>query len=751
MTSSASVVRSLPAPRPAGLAAAGHGPVRPPLPEGAAPETSLSQLVAPFVWHRWMVAGFVFLGILIAATLALTTERQYAATAKLLVGNEAGTASRLNEARVGFEEQIELLRGPDLAQRVIESLDLADHPMLVDVDADQPRLIDQLVDQLIVIAEPLPVVGAHATQFAERRALARAQAEELREERRLETMLRRFNERLSISQQGTSSVLAVTFRAESPRMAAAVANALVEGHVAAQLEGGRNAMAGAAAILQEQLERLDGDVRAAEAAVADYRDSTGLGGDPAAEQRLAVLEQRLLDNRAALAAQEDRVARLTALRAAGDRAGLIAELETVPAIQRLVGEGVALGQRISQEGVTLGERHPSMLALREELAEVERRIDVEIARRIAAEQAEIDRLASTGDSLRLLVADIETRLSERDRAGIGLAELERRANAARELHESFMRDSLAVAAERALVRPRLRVIQSASPPTQPAAPNTKVMLVLGAIAGGVAGAVAAHLAEFRANTFRSARDVARATNAPVLAVVPRIRQRRRRSTALDDVRDRPRSLVADRLTAALITALAGIETTEGGRVILVTSSQPGDGKSTVAMSLALLAAGSGEQTLFFDADLRRSVFATDAGLKERLGLLDLATPAAEREACRFLLEPRSKLCVLTELGGPDDDPHRVLQAGKMAGVLRELRRRFDLIVIDTPPLLAVSDAHHLMPLADGVIMVSRLGETGRNDLQDAVTRLELARAPLLGNVLIDANGRGRRATRYYAR
>ncbi len=749
MTSSASVVPSLPTTRSGVLAAPGPASARQAVPDAAA-EAGLAQLLAPFFWHRWIVVGCVVGGIVLAAILALNSEPQYAATAKLLVGNESGGSPRVSEARVGFEEQIELLRGPDLAERVIRSLRLDEDPMLVGDDFDQPRLVDRLVDQGLALARQLPGIAAPAARYQERRAAARAQAEELREQRWWETMLRRFNERLTISQQGTSSVLAVTFRAGSPRQAAAVANAIVEGHVAAQLESGRNAMAGAATILQEQLERLDGDVRAAEAAVADYRASAGLGGDPAAEQRLAVLEQRLLDNRAALAAQEARVDRLGELRARGDRAGLIAELENVPTIQRLVVEAAALQQRVSQERVTLGERHPSMLALREEQAEIARRIDAEIARRLAFEESERDRLENAGASLRALVTDIEARLGDRDRANIGLAELERRASAARALHESFMRDSLAVAAERALVRPRLRVIQSAAPPTQPAAPNTKVMLILGAIAGGVVGAVGAHLAEFRANTFRSARDVARATAAPVLAVVPRIRQRRRRATPLDDVRERPRSLVADRLNAALITALADLQRTSGGRVVLVTSSQPGEGKSTVALSLALLAAASGEQTLFLDADLRRSVFATDPGLKERLGLLDLATPT-DREGCRFLLEPRSKMRVLTELGGPSDDPHRVLQAGKMSEVLRELRRRFDLVVIDTPPLLAVSDAHHLMPLADGVLMVSRLGETQRNDLQDAVARLELARAPLLGNILIDGNGSSRRAARYYAR
>ena len=137
-------------------------------------------------------------------------------------------------------------------------------------------------------------------------------------------------------------------------------------------------------------------------------------------------------------------------------------------------------------------------------------------------------------------------------------------------------------------------------------------------------------------------------------------------------------------------------------------------------------------------------------LESRLGLTELSPGSAS--GCRLLIEARSQLRLLTGLAGPNDDPHRVLKTGKMADVLAELRRRFDLIVIDTPPLLAVSDAHHLMPLADAVILVSRLGRTTRDDLQESIGRLDLAHASLLGHVVVGdaSSSTSANAAAYYA-
>ncbi len=749
MTPSASLLSSLPPPRLGRIAAAPDRRSSPASAGGEPAEAGFTELFAPLVWRRWLVLGCMIAGIGMAAVIALTSEREYAATAKLLVGNEAGNASRLAEARLGLEEQVQLLQGRDLAERVIAELDLAANPAFAAETNSSPSMLEGLTDAVLALAGRLPLLQPQVEAWRAAGDAAESGQAALDEHRAHAKLLQRFAERLSVEQQGTSSVLAVSFRANAPDLAAAVANALVEAHIAAQLEGGQSAMTGVSAVLETQLERLEADVRAAEAAVADYREAAGLGTDAATAERLAVLEQRRLDNRTEMVVQRERMARLLERQRSGNRAALVAELEDTASMQRLMAEAAALQQQLSQLGVTYGERHPSMLALREEQASVSLRIDAEIRRQMALEQADLARLESADEALGALISDLEDRLDAGDRAGIGLAGLERRAAAARALQESFLRDSLAVAAERALVRPSLKLLQTAAPPVEPAAPHTKVLLILGAIAGGMAGAVAAHVLEFRANALRSTREVARLSHAPVLAEIPRIRRRRTLLTPVDHVRERPRSVVADRLNRALIAALAGLHPEPGvGRVVLVTSSQPGEGKSTVALSLALLAAASGEETLFLDADLRRSVFSSDPSLEQRLALQELS--AGGSSGCRLLIEQRSQLRLLTGLAGPNDDPHRVLKTGKMLDVLGELRRRFDLIVIDTPPLLAVSDAHHLMPLADGVILVSRLGRTARDDLREAIAQLDLAHASLLGHVVIDDATAPASAAAYYA-
>ena len=283
----------------------------------------MAELFAPLLWRRWLVLGCLVVGIAIAAVVALTSEREYAATAKLLVGSEAASTSRLAAARLGLEEQVELLKGRALAERIMVELDLASNPMFAGNAAEGSPLVDQLVDAVLAWADRLPVLAPYVGEWRAARDATAAEQAALGSYQTQATLLRRFADRLSVEQQGTSSVLAVTFRASSPRLAADVANAVVDTHIAAQLEGGKTAMTGVSVVLETQLEELEADVRGAEAAVADYRAAAGLGSDAAVAQRLGVLEQRRLDNLTALAVQRDRLARLVERQQSGDRAPLV--------------------------------------------------------------------------------------------------------------------------------------------------------------------------------------------------------------------------------------------------------------------------------------------------------------------------------------------------------------------------------------------------------------------------------------------
>jgi capsular exopolysaccharide synthesis family protein len=716
-----------------------------------AAETSLALLLMPLWWHRWLMAAIVLAATAISAALAFTAERQFVAVAKLAVlsapvdsgQNPLGAAERPRR----LDDQIEYLTSRPLAQRLVDTLDLQVDSEFVPPQVAGGGFVARLGDWFLRRAEAVTWLEPLTDGLNGLRPTT-APSDDARRVLANEKAIEAFDERLQVSPQGTSSILAVAFRSNDPLKAATIANRVVEQFIAEQTAERRSDVEQAAAHLQDRAAMLRDELRTAEDAITAYLRRSGLSGEAAADQRLAVLQQRLLDNAAARATQARKVERLTRIMAQGEIAALVAELEDSLAVQRLLDEETGLRQQITQLSATLGERHPELVALRNEAEAVRGRLRTELTRRVALERDELALLDDERRTLVELLESLEGRAVDASEARLELAELERRAAASRALYEEFLRGSMATSARLSMVDPGVRLVQSAAVPTRPSSPNVKVMLVIGGIAGLLLGAAAAHLVEHRANTFRSPRDVEASTGLATLALMPRIPAGRRYPRPLDYLRDRPLSLPAERLKGLLVATLGETAPIGSSRVVMVTSSLPGEGKSTVALGLATLAAASGLRTLFLDADMRRSLFSVDPGMEARWGLVDLATEPG-RGTGRLLLDPRTRLRILTELAGPEIDPQRILQSTVMADVLTALRTRFELVVVDTPPVLAVSDAQSLAPMVDAAVLVARLGKTRRDELLDVLGRLDLARAPLIGTVLQDATTPGNSASAYY--
>ena len=747
MTESSLPVETLPSPYPV---PARHGERlrRPSGGEPPAAEASLALLLMPLWWHRWLVGALVLAALTISAALAFTAERQFVAVAKLAVLSQPDDAvqSPLGAARrpQRLDDQIEYLTSRPLAQRLVDTLDLGADDEFVPPDEAKAGLIASLGDWFLRRAEAVTWLEPLAAGLRPDAAPGSDVRRVLANEKAIEA----FDERLQVSPQGTSSILAVAFRSSDPQKAATIANRVVEQFISEQTAERRADVEQAAARLEDRAALLRDDVRAADDAITAYLRRSGLSGEAAVDQRLAMLQQRLLDNAAARAAQARKVERLDQLLSRGETPALVAELEDSLAVQRLLDEETTLRQRITQLGATLGDRHPELVALRNEADAVRGRLRAELSRRVALERDELALLEDERQTLTGLLESLEAKAVDASEARLELAELERRAAASRNLYEEFLRGSMATAARLSMIDPGIRLVQKAAVPTRPSSPNIKVMLVIGGIAGLLFGAAAAHLVEHRANIFRTPRDVEAATGLATLALMPPIPAGRRHVTPLDYLRDRPLSMPAERLKGLMVAILGETAPLGSSRVVMVTSSLPGEGKSTIALGLATLAAAGGLRTLFLDADMRRSLLAVDPAIEARWGLVDLATES-NRGPGRLLLDPRTRLRILTELAGPEIDPQRILQSTVMADVLTALRTRFELVVVDTPPVLAVSDAQSLAPMVDAAVLVARLGRTRRDELLDVLGRLDLARAPLIGTVLQDATLRRDPATAYY--
>jgi capsular exopolysaccharide synthesis family protein len=286
----------------------------------------------------------------------------------------------------------------------------------------------------------------------------------------------------------------------------------------------------------------------------------------------------------------------------------------------------------------------------------------------------------------------------------------------------------------------LETVSTAQAPLKPYSPNLMLLIATGALLGLAAGAAFAVLRDLLDTRVRDEKDLARVSDAPLLG---KIGAKGRKDPAGIAMRVMPRSTIAEGYRR-IQTNLEFIEVDHRPRTIVVTSSVTKDGKSTTAVNLALALAERSSRVLLIDADLRRPSIAEICGVEPDVGLTTVLVGAITAEDAIVPCGPA--LSVLSS-GAVPPNPSQLLSSEAMRALLRGLAEQYEYIVIDSPPLLATTDAIGLAHIADGAIVVARYRATRRNQLKDTIDSLENVNAKVLGIVLNQVKERGQQA--YY--
>ncbi len=273
-------------------------------------------------------------------------------------------------------------------------------------------------------------------------------------------------------------------------------------------------------------------------------------------------------------------------------------------------------------------------------------------------------------------------------------------------------------------------------------PQVRTNISLGILAGLLVGLIVATLRGISDTTLRSIDALRAASGVPVLGAVG-LDPAARRTPVL--IGDQLRSIRAENYRQ-IRTNLQFSDVDKPVQVLIVTSSMAGEGKSSAAVNLAIVAAETGRKVLLVEADLRRPRAADYLGLESAVGLSNVL---AGQVAVQDILQPwgTDGLQVLPS-GSVPPNPSEMLGSQAMVNLLAELRTLFDLVIIDTPPLLPVTDAAVAATLADGVVVVVRFGKTTRNQLTASLYSLEAVDARILGCVLSMVPRKGAAATGY---
>jgi succinoglycan biosynthesis transport protein ExoP len=522
----------------------------------------------------------------------------------------------------------------------------------------------------------------------------------------------------------------VRYSSRDPVEAARIANAVIDAYIAQQIEEKSASTGDASGLLESRLEGLRTKVAEAEQRVADFR----------AEQRLLDVDGKLLAERQLLRVMEQAVAaRSTAdearakfdqaarMRARGEAAAGVADVLQNGTIRLLRDQLAKVTRRAAELSSRYGERHPEMRKATAEVRDTEAQIAAEVERVIANLKSDVEVAAQRERAYQSELERLREQQTVLRSANVKLQELQREADASRQLYETFLGRYKQTAATQGLQLPDARIIERADVPPAPAAPKRGLIRIAGVVAGLGLGLSLALLLEFAAPGFRRSDDLERELDVDTLTPVPLVLDANGQpvdpNAAVRLLLATPRSPFAE--------AVRGIRhevdrrrVTPGGRIVLVVSSLPGEGKSMIASNLAHLYATSGVRTLLIDADMRTArltralLDGCATGLRECL-----ESGSSIDEA--ILVDRSSGLAFLAAHdGGPSRaEPAELLGSERARGAFEVIRAEFDTVVIDAPPLLPVVDARILADAADQIVLVTAWRSTPKELARRALRSL----------------------------
>jgi capsular exopolysaccharide synthesis family protein len=383
-----------------------------------------------------------------------------------------------------------------------------------------------------------------------------------------------------------------------------------------------------------------------------------------------------------------------------------------------------LNRRIAEYQTTFGPNHPKVLQVQAELAAVRGRFLAATQSLTLAIRAELDAAKSEEEELRTQVEKSSVMVGATSQYEAELKQLEREAQSNRALYESFLNRFKELREQQDIQRADARILAYAWPAGAPSSPQYKTGLFAAFLIGcllGMAGAVAAEKLD---RVFRSASQVEKATGVAVLGMVPLIKgSAGLRANMVTQVLDRTTSSAAEAMRA-VFTAISLSNLDRPARVIAVTSSTPAEGKTTFAAALGglLTKMNASRRVLLVDLDLRQAKLAVALGLKERGGTIDeylMGTKTLDECIRRHDVSGVDYICARADTPNAPE----ILESHAMKAALATFADRYDLVILDSPPVMAVSDARIISQLADYTIFIVHWAKTPRDVVKSAVAAL----------------------------
>ncbi|CTQ32714.1 GumC family protein [Jannaschia rubra] len=686
----------------------------------------------------WLIGGLGLAGAIVAAIAVLQVTPTYQSGAELLLGQKARLDDamgalfqdlRLDDAAISGE--VAIITSGRLLSEATERLDLQSHPEFnpdLRPPEDEPGLLSRIADGAVNLLkramglgtgdEPDGLTGPGGSPV---RDAAMTGKTALGEQADYVDQLR---QGLSVRQVGRSNLVSIHYLSTDRMLAAAVPNALIDIYLEDQIDRRFAVLSRATSGLESRLNTMRDRVESSERATIDYRTrnlSDGFGSRVQLDQQLSDLSVRLS---AASAEYAELASELRGLNTLIDDQGAIATagLFASPTIDTLRVELSDLRRREDRLREQFGSDIPQLADTVREIERLEAALSEEVLTLRDDKAKLVDIAGARRQALANELSELEQRaiaLADRE---VRLAQLEREQSAAQLVYETFLDRFNQTRDVGDLQESDAQVIDYASPPPAPVAPNKKLAVALGGFAGAFLGLALAFGHAVVDTRLRTLDGVQRLMRGADTILMPRVSSFWRRGDPLHTALRNPQSAVAESLRT-LRSSLMMAAPASGGFVVTFVSTRPGAGKTTTAVNLGRLFAKMGKSCVLVDADQRRGNIAALLKLPLDPDLIDVIEGEATLDEALHEDSQTGMHILTTRLDAPD--PAGILLSRKMTDLIGTLKQRFDVVIVDTAPLLPVADALPVVRLADQVVMMVPYGSkaddvaTGRRMLDRA--------------------------------
>jgi polysaccharide biosynthesis transport protein len=694
-----------------------------------------------FYKRRWVALPGFLLVFLSGAIDSVRTVPIYQATAQLMIEKAARRATTINtvlqERDAWYDDgflptQHKILQSRALSARVVEARELRFRPEHVPPSPSFSVSIGGLfnaaksgVSRLMSSSDPPPAPVPTSPE---------AQAALLQS-----SSVNEFQGGLTIAPIRASSLVEIRYRSPDPEYAAWAANEVANQYKLYTLESRLNASKEANSWLSDQLKEQRAKVDAADRALQQYKETNNASsGDDKQNivlQKLTAIQTQVVDARFELVSKEAAYQQFLALQKDGKPVDSLPAIVGNEAIQALKTNLATLRDDHAKLTVQFGDKMPQVVTSNARLKQAEAELQAAMSNVVASVESEYRAAAARVHSLESSLNQQKGEAMGLDRKMMAYGQLEMDAKSERQLYEKLLEQFNEGGVSGEFKGSNIQVVDPAETPQGPILPQVQRDLMMSGFGGLVLALVLAFGFEYFDSRIKSPDEVKTHLDLPFLGMIPAVSVKEASGEA---------PMLQDSVPPAFSEAIRAVRTAilfssadEGSRSLVITSTGPHEGKTLVSSSLAITLAQAGQKTLVIDADMRRPRMHEALGRPQEPGLSNVLVGDTKlSDAARATSVPN---LTLLAAGHIPPNPAELLGSKKYEELLAQLRRMYDWVVIDAPPVMPVTDAALVAHTAGGVLFVVGSEMTPRQNAAAAIEQLRGANARFVGVVLNRVN------------